>query len=176
MTSLISSILPTFVLVTDLLLVLVLVCLVFRKNFGREVSEWVGKRAIGLGLLITLSAVAGSLFYSNVVGFLPCDLCWWQRVLVYPQLVIFLTAMKFKDRKVFRYSWRLSVLAALVSIYHVYVQLGGNPLIPCSATATCTKIYVSAYGYITIPTMALTISAALIILAWANKLYEDRHA
>ncbi|MBX4206228.1 disulfide bond formation protein B [Candidatus Parcubacteria bacterium] len=168
----IAWLMPFLVLGFHLFLVVAVFALIFRKSWGRSLVHWVGKHAITLGLLLSVIAVGGSLFYSNGVGFEPCYLCWWQRIALYPLLVLFLTALKDKDRGVFKYTMRLSVIALILALYHSYVQWGGNPLIPCSATASCAKLYVYAFHYITIPTMSLTIAVSVILLWLANRLYQ----
>jgi hypothetical protein len=67
---------------------------------------------------------------------------------------------------------RFRPIAIVLALYHSYVQWGGNPLVPCDANASCAKLYVYAYHYITIPTMSLTVAAALLLLYWANRLYK----
>jgi disulfide bond formation protein DsbB len=144
----------------------------FRKTWGRGIVDWTYRHSLVLGLLLAIAAIVGSLFYSSVMGFAPCDLCWWQRVLIYPQAILFGVALKSKDYGVFKYSSKLAILSILVSIYNIYIQGGGDPLVPCSTTASCTKVYVEAFGYITIPAMALTIGIAFLLLAWINKKHD----
>ncbi|HEY4528593.1 MAG TPA: disulfide bond formation protein B [Candidatus Paceibacterota bacterium] len=148
-------------------LVILFISLIFRLPLAR----WVGKYAVLFGFLISLAAVSGSLFYSEVVGFEPCLLCWYQRIAIYPLLVLFTVAMfNKKDRGVFKYALPLAVIAAVIALYHSYVQWGGTPLIPCDSTASCAKLYVYAYGYVTIPTMSLSVALAMILLWWSNKM------
>jgi disulfide bond formation protein DsbB len=170
MISTIQNILPYAVLMSHLLSAFLILAIIFRKSWGRGVMDFIHKHAILLGLLVSLAAIAGSLFYSVGVGYTPCELCWWQRVLLYPQAILFLAALRHKDRSVFRYSWCLAALAALVSLYQIYAQSGGHSLLPCTAIGgECMKIYVDAFGYITIPVMSLTISAYLLLLAYINR-------
>lgn len=168
----IQSVLPFLVLFSHIALVVLFISLIMKNGFSR----WVGKHSLMLGFLTALVAVVGSLFYSNGVGFEPCYLCWWQRIAIYPLLPILAVALFKKDRGVFRYVLPLSIIGVVLSIYHSYVQWGGSPLIPCDATASCSKLYVYAFGYITIPTMSLTIALAMMLLYWSNKIYENRHA
>jgi disulfide bond formation protein DsbB len=176
MTTLLQGALPWLVLASNIFAAVFLVALLFKKTFGRDLVEWVGRHALSLGLLISLGAVFGSLFYSNIVGFEPCYLCWWQRIAIYPLLVLFLVALYKKDRGAFSYVLPLSLMGLLLSIYHSYIQWGGNPLIPCDAAASCDKLYVYEFGYITIPTMVLSIAVLYILLYFANKTYEDSHS
>ncbi len=168
----IQNALPFLVVASHIGLLVLLVSLILKNSF----AKWVGKHAVVLGLVTAVVAVCGSLFYSNAVGFPPCYLCWWQRVAIYPTLVLFLVAVRKGGRDVFKYVLPLAVIGLILSIYHSYVQWGGSPLIPCDATASCSKLYVYAFGYITIPTMSLTIAVAMLLLYWSNKLHENRHA
>lgn len=168
----IQSVLPFLVVVSHLGLLVLLISLFLKNGF----AKWVGQHALTLGLLTAVVAVLGSLFYSNGVGFAPCSLCWWQRIAIYPMLVLFVVAEMKRDRGVFKYVLPLSVIGLILALYHSYVQWGGSPLIPCDVTASCSKLYVYAFGYITIPTMSLTIIVAFLLLYWANKLHENRHA
>lgn len=172
----IQSVLPALVVAFDIVLVVAFLALVFRHTFGRNLARFMGKHALLLGIFVAFIAIAGSLFYSNGVGFEPCYLCWWQRVAIYPMLALFFVGYVKKDRGAFSYVLPLSLMGLVLSLYHAYIQWGGNPLIPCEATASCAKLYVYAYGYVTIPTMSLTIIAAILLLYWANKVYEHRHA
>jgi len=171
MTAFISYTLPYLVLFSHLLLVLLILALIFRNSWGREIINFVGSHAIALSFFTALASLSGSLFYSNVVGFVPCELCWWQRIFLYPQVILFLTALKYKDGGVFKYAWRLSALALVVSIYQIYIQLGGPSSLPCAAAGSaCAKIFVNAFGYITIPVMSLTVCVYLIVFAFAHRL------
>jgi disulfide bond formation protein DsbB len=165
--------LPLLVLVSHIVLVILVAALLAHNTWGRKVKDFLGRHALWLGLFVTLVAVLGSLFYSQVKGFEPCVLCWWQRVLIYPQPLLFLIALKFKDRTVFRYVASLAALALIIGLYQSYTSLGGASVLPCTAVGgACSKVYVKEFGYITIPLMSATISLYVLLLAWANKLYK----
>jgi len=172
MISLISSSIPVLVVISNILGGVLLVALMVKNSWGDKVVRWVGQNVLALGLLLSLATVSGSLFYSEVVGFEPCVLCWWQRVTLFPLLVLFAVAMYKKDRGVFKYAIPLSVVTGVVAIYNAYIQWGGSPLIPCDVSGSCAKLYVYAYGYITLPTMSLSVVALVLLLAWANKVYQ----
>src|SRR4051812_698322 len=122
---LISKVLPVGVLLSQLLLVLLVLAYIYRAGWGRGVIEFIRRHVVALGLLVSIGAFLGSLFYSVALGFEPCELCIWQRVFLYPQVVLFLTALKTRDERVFSYSWRLTVLATAVSLFQVYAQTWG---------------------------------------------------
>ena len=174
MTQLILETLPIVVLMFHALLVVVLAALIFRRSWGGKLASWVGKHGVVLGLLVSLSAVLGSLFYSSIAGYAPCVLCWWQRVFLFPLVIIFAVAMIKKIYSAYLFAVPMAVIGGLIALYHAQSNLGGASVLPCTATgAECSKLYVMAFGYITIPTMSLTIAIAILLLAWAKKIYDN---
>lgn len=178
MSETITSILSYGTVFSHIVFVLLIVALIFSKSFGKDIINFIGKHAILFGFLISVAALVGSLLYSNVIGFEPCELCWWQRIFIYPQAVLFLVALFKKDNGVFKYSIPLSVMGAVVALYHTYIQLGGTTsVLPCTATgAACAKVFVLQFGYITIPTMSLTILAYLLLLALIKRSYDKNNS
>jgi disulfide bond formation protein DsbB len=177
MSATITSVITTLTLFSHFVFIYLILAFIFRKGWGNDVIKFIGKKGIILSFLITLSAVVGSLIYSNVVGFEPCELCWWQRIFVYPQAVIFLIAWIKKDRKIFSYTIPLSIIGALVGAYHSFINLGGESSLPCAVEGgACAKLFVLEYGYITIPMMSLTISAFLILVALISKNYDKNNS
>ena len=129
-----------------------------KTELMRKKMAFIAKHGLTLAWTIALIATGSSLFYSNIMHFNPCNLCWWQRIFMYPQTVLLGLAVYRKDKKIIPYVLPLLVIGAVIALYHVYLQFGGNPLIPCSATGAnpCAFRPVFAYGYISIPTMSLT--------------------
>lgn len=154
--------------------VFIAAALIFRKSWGKEIASFISKWASHLSLLVAALGISGSLLYSNIVGFEPCELCWWQRIFLFPQAVIFLIAIIKKDMKAFWYAVPLSVLGGIVALYHTYIQLGGgNSILPCTSTGgACAKVYVLEQGYITIPTMALTVFLYILLFALVHRTRE----
>lgn len=168
-----QDLIPYIVIVSHIVLATLFFAALARRSWGREATHFVGKHALPLSFFVSLAAVVGSLFYSEVVGFEPCVLCWWQRVFLYPTLVLFALAAWQKDRGIFLYSSTLALLAGVIALYHSYVYMGGTSILPCTALGgACSKVFVYAFGYITIPSMSLTVVLYLLLLAWANKLYQ----
>ncbi len=156
----VTNVLSLVIVASDALIVFLLLLLftpLKRSRRGKAVLAFFGSNAIFFALVVAIGSVAGSLFYSEIAHFVPCLLCWWQRVLLYPQAVILFVALLARDERVRKYCATLSAGGVLVAIYHTYLQFGGSDLIPCSATGvSCDKVYFLTYGYVTIPTMALT--------------------
>lgn len=166
------NMLPILTLASHFVLVFLVVALFNKKSWGRSIFEWINKHLINIAIVVSLGAVLGSLYYSNVVGFPPCSLCWWQRVFLFPIPIVLIMGKIKKDVKVMDYIIPLAVLSAFIALYQSYVYLGGSSILPCTAEGgDCSKIYVMAFGYITIPVMSLTISIYLVMLSWFKKLY-----
>jgi disulfide bond formation protein DsbB len=109
-----------------------------------------------LAFVVALTAVSGSLYFSEVAHFVPCALCWYQRIAMYPLVIILGIAAVRDDPGVVRYAAPLAAIGSLVSVWHIGVQrLPSLPSGSCSLDAPCTTIYVQVVGFVTIPTMAL---------------------
>lgn len=114
-----------------------------------------------------LIATLGSLYFSEVLGFVPCDLCWFQRIFMYPQTVILAIAAVRKDFAAARYSLALSIVGGVISLYHYSLQkipFFQNYAISCGRVP-CTGQYINWFGFITIPFLALT---AFLIIIWLS--------
>ena len=142
----------------------------FREN---KISTLFSKHAILLAFITSLLASIGSLFYSNYAGFVPCSLCWIQRIIMYIE-VILLGIYLIKHKKyIISSALTLSLIGMIISIYHNYIYFSGLRSTVCTTAESCTTAYVFEYGYITLPMMALTtfalISLFLIIKHYANR-------
>lgn len=115
---------------------------------------------------VALVATAGSLFYSEYAKFIPCRLCWFQRIGMYPLVAILLIAALRKDiRGGALYALPLPIFGAIVAIYHVYIEYHPEAeTAGCKIGAPCSTKWVDKLGYITIPSLALTAFAAIIVL------------
>jgi disulfide bond formation protein DsbB len=113
-----------------------------------------------------LVATVGSLFFSEVSQFIPCRLCWFQRIGMYPLAAILLIAAIRRDhRGGALYGLPLAVLGAIVSIYHIYIEYHPEAeTASCKIGAPCATKWIDKLGYITIPTLALTAFVAIIVL------------
>ncbi|MEX2527889.1 MAG: disulfide bond formation protein B [Gemmatimonadota bacterium] len=110
---------------------------------------------LALAWLAVTTASLGSLYLSEVVGFVPCLLCWYQRIAMYPLVVILGVALLLGDTRVWRYVLPLAGMGLLISSYHVLIQF--QPvvaLVPCSEEIPCTVRYLSVFGFVSIPVMA----------------------
>ena len=110
-----------------------------------------------------LIGTVGSLIFSNVLGYPPCVLCWYQRILMYPQVIILGIATLKNDFAVKKYILPLSIVGLVIAVYHYLLQMSPIPL-PCSdQVANCALKQVGFFGYITIPLMSATAFAMIIL-------------
>jgi disulfide bond formation protein DsbB len=179
------SFLPTLVVLGQIVLAVIIGAALLEKggvNGARKMLGWFGRNGLLLMLIVSLTAMLGSLFFSEIAGWNPCKYCWIQRIFLYPQVVLLLVALWKKDRSVARYILALSIIGALYAAYHYYIQLYDivasptNPATPCDASGeSCVKTPFMWFGYITIPMMALTafvlnIAGSLLTLRSQRKL------
>ncbi len=141
--------------------------------------DYLNKHFLVLSFLISLFASVFPLVYSEIIHFLPCYLCWWQRVFMFPTLFLFGTAFWDKDRKVIRYVASLLSLGFLISLYqNFFYYFGETSSLPCDASGvSCYQHLVSEFGgYISIPMLALTAFFALLTLLAVAHFYSQRRA
>ncbi len=128
-----------------------------------------------IGFIISLSASLFSLVYSEIVGYLPCYLCWYQRVFMYPLVFIFATAIWVKDRKIVKYTLPLISVGLFVSIYQNFgYYFADAGTLPCDASGvSCYQQLVNEFGgYISLPMFALTTFVSLLALVLVAHFYK----
>ena len=161
----ITFLLPIAAVISHVIFVILLLAIIFKNSWGKDITDWLGKYSVKLALVAALVGMSGSLFYSEIVGYEPCLLCWWQRVTLYPMVVLFTIALWKKTRSAFLYAVPLALISMVFSVYHSYVYMGGTSILPCTALGgACAKVYVMAFGYITIPLMAFRAFLLIILL------------
>src|SRR5215467_2605585 len=112
-----------------------------------------------LAFVVSGTAMAGSLFFSEVAHFVPCELCWYQRICMYPLSILTLLAALATDYRVVRYLLPLPLVGAGISAYHLLVENGvvaQSSACLVSAPGGCATKWINEFGYMTIPTLALT--------------------
>ena len=107
-------------------------------------------------LAVSLAAIFGSLVFSEIMKFPPCDLCWYQRIFMYPIAFIVLTGLYLQSKDTLKFVAPLAWAGLLVSIYHnlVYYKVI-QVILPCSETSPCTAQQLNYLGFITIPLLSL---------------------
>lgn len=159
MVGIVNQILSIFVIVSQITILFLLISLVFSKSTTKNIFSFISTYGIKFAFVVALTATLGSLFYSEIAGYTPCKLCWFERIFMYPQVVILGMAVWKKDKNIIDYSMVLLIVGAFIAGYHYLMQVGFISALPCSAlgySASCSQRFVMQYGYITIPMMALT--------------------
>ncbi len=123
-------------------------------NWAILFSAWV---------LVAVSTL-GSLFFSYIMEFAPCVLCWYQRICLFPLVIILATGLFPFDKRVIKYSLPLAIAGWITAFYHNLLYSGIIPqdLQPCSKGVSCTEKYIDLFGFLTIPMLSL-ISFSIII-------------
>lgn len=135
-----------------------------KKSIIRKLAGIVGENAIVLSLIVASMATISSLFLSEVAGFPPCKLCWYQRIFMYPQVIVLGAAMWLNDLKARITALILSVIGLIIGIYHVLVQFFPASFKCSDEIANCALKSFTYYGFITIPVMSVTAFLAIILL------------
>lgn len=170
----IDSGIGVLVLIGQASILVAVLALLAQRFLGKadRVVSWFGDRAVALAFFAALAATLGSLFYSEIKHYTPCLLCWYQRIFMYPQVLLLGIAWWKQDRGVWRYSIPMTIIGGAISAFHYIEQVSANPLSPCSTvgySVSCAEYFVLRYGYITIPLMALTAFLMILVLRWCEK-------
>lgn len=106
---------------------------------------------------VSLVATSGSLYFSEIKGFIPCDLCWFQRIFMYPLVVILGIGTFQSDTSVKKFVLPLSMVGSVISLFHYLEQKvpGFGGIKPCVSGVPCSAEYINWFGFITIPFLAL---------------------
>lgn len=107
--------------------------------------------------LVALTGMVGSLYFSEIVGWVPCILCWYQRIALYPLVFILPVGILRQDRSVAFYALPLTSIGMLLAGYHSLLQLGIIPekISPCSVTGvSCITNYGVWFGFLSIPLLS----------------------
>jgi disulfide bond formation protein DsbB len=170
MTSIIIQGLAALTLIGNIFIVVsilyFLIRLIKKINCLEKILDFLGHFAFTGAFIVALIATAGSLYFSEVARLTPCELCWFQRIFMYPQALTLLIALIYKDRRVKKYIMPMSLIGGGISIYNYYLQIFPPAVSTCSINSadSCSRIISMYYGYITFSFMALTASTLIFIL------------
>lgn len=137
--------------------------------------QFLQKYVLYIAWIQSLSATLISLYFSEILKFPPCVLCWYQRIMMYPLIFILAVGIIRKDKSVPLYALPLSITGLLIAFYHNLLYYGFLPkaAAPCVQGVSCTTKYVAYFGFITIPFLSfvafLVITLACIIFLKLNR-------
>lgn len=122
--------------------------------------------------LAAIVSTVGSLYFSEVLKFVPCTFCWYQRILMYPLVILLGVAFYYQDQKITRYVLPLSILGIVVSGYHYALQKipALKAFEMCTSGVPCSGQYINWLGFITIPLLAFVgFTTITICMLWMKK-------
>ena len=137
--------------------------------------DFIDNHFLTIGFILSLTASLFSLVYSEIINFLPCYLCWFQRIFLFPIPFILGVAIWYKDRKIVKYVLPLLAIGFFISVYQNFIYYFRNTgSLPCDASGvSCYQRLVSEFGgYISIPMLALTIFFSLIAVILVAHFYK----
>ena len=129
----------------------------------KNIISFVTNNILYIALITALSAMVGSLYFSEIKEYAPCILCWYQRILMFPLVSILAVGIYRRDKAVDTYVLPLSIMGMIISFYHVLLQYGvvSENLGPCVLGQSCTTPYGNYFGFITIPLLSFSAFAVL---------------
>lgn len=136
-----------------------------------EIEKKLKSYSLELSLGLASVATAGSLYFSNILKYEPCQLCWFQRIFMYPLILILGIGIMFEDDNVTDYALPLTMIGLPIAFYHSLIQRYSQfHSAGCSVlSVSCSTEYTFHFGYITIPVMATTAFLGILILLWRFK-------
>ncbi|MCM3115021.1 disulfide oxidoreductase [Neobacillus sp. MER 74] len=137
-------------------------------------------KSLLLAWIAAIIATLGSLYFSEVMHFIPCTLCWYQRIFMYPLAIILGAAVYRNDQGIYKYALPLSIIGLLIAGYHTLLQK--IPYLQqfemCTTGVPCSKDYINWLGFVTIPLLALiafmVITICLIIISRSKEENRDQ--
>jgi Disulfide bond formation protein DsbB len=128
------------------------------RGVARRLVDAVGPSALPLAFVVAATATAGSLYYSEIAEYTPCVLCWYQRICMYPLVVVLGVGWVRRESATWLYALPFLVAGVPVSTYHLLVErypsLGSG--LSCSIDAPCTVPYFETLGFVTLAWMCLS--------------------
>jgi disulfide bond formation protein DsbB len=138
------------------------------------VAESIAPNALGLAWLVAFLATAGSLYFSEVAGYVPCTLCWYQRIAMYPLVVILAIGAARRDTSAAIYGLAVAGVGAAIALYHSALEwIPSLDTGACSASTPCTYVWFRVFGIISLPMLALTAFALIIVLLTIRIRHRD---
>jgi disulfide bond formation protein DsbB len=134
------------------------------------VKTFLKNNSVYLAWAVAFVAMIGSLYFQYVMQLPPCVLCWYQRIFMYPLVLVLLVGILRKDAKVHLYALPLSIIGMGIAIYHnlLYYNIIPESLAPCMQGVSCTTRQIEILGFITIPLLSLTAFIVITVLMVIN--------
>ena len=139
-----------------------------------RIANWLNRNSLYIALITAWVAMCGSLYFSEVRGYVPCVLCWYQRILMYPLALVIAIGLLRRDWNLPYYVLPFSLIGLGVSTYHYLLEktdlFAGSTA--CRQGVSCTTQWINWFGFVTIPFLALTaflIISIMSVIALVNR-------
>jgi disulfide bond formation protein DsbB len=174
MTEILDNLLPIGALMGQVLILFL--AIIYFTPSKKMIFKFFGKYGATLAFLVALASMLGSLYYSEIVGFEPCILCWYQRIFMYPSVFILAFAIYKKDKFAIPYVLILSYIGGALAFYHSIIQARKVESVVCEIgeQASCSESYITSFNYITIPVISLTAFALMIVFLHLSYKYHEQ--
>jgi len=121
--------------------------------------------------LLALLATAGALFLGEVMGKAPCVLCWYQRIAMFPLVLVLGSGLFASDARSVRYALPLAGVGWGIAAYHLLVFWGvvSEGLVPCGKGSSCADADVQLAGVVPIPLLSLAAFTGILMALWVAR-------
>lgn len=148
-----------------LIIVIAVLLLQPKDKTSKNIKKLISDNYVLIILVLSALATVGSLALSEIVNFVPCKLCWYQRVFMYPQAIVAFIAIITNEKNIRKYILPLSIIGILIAAYHILLQVFPNAFQCNDEVAKCSAVQFAQFGYITIPVMAFSFFLLIILVS-----------
>ncbi len=143
------------------------------ETIFQKVIKYVGPYALYIAFIQGLVAFLGSMYYSNIAGYPPCSLCWYQRIAMFPLWLTLLVGILRRDQSVHAYILIPAWIGWIISLYHnvLYYKWIPDTFAKCTSGVSCTTKYIEYANFITIPFMAFVAFSVILISMYIHRQY-----
>ncbi len=141
-----------------------------------SIMEFLGENALYLALIQAIVATLGSLYFSNILHYPPCVLCWYQRIGMFPLFATLIIGILLRDKNTHFFVLPAALFGWVISVYHnlLYYKIIPDDLAPCSTGVSCTTKFIEYFGFVTIPFLSFVAFTVIIVLMLIRKKYIAR--
>ena len=120
-------------------------------------ESWLLEHSAYLAWAIALVSLVGSLYFSEILDFVPCVLCWYQRIFMWPLVFVIGIGILRRDGALWAYVLPLSVMGTMVALYQNLLvwHVISERLAPCISGVSCVDQPFVVLNFITIPLLSL---------------------
>jgi disulfide bond formation protein DsbB len=162
-------------LLAGTMVVLVARMLHLRSAPARTIISAFAPWALPLAAAVTTTCALGSLYFSEIVNYKPCLMCWYQRTMMYPLAVILIVAALTQDKRVWRYATPLAAIGTTISTYHWFLERFPNlDAGVCDIEVPCEFVWFENFGFVTLPFMAFTGFLAVLVFTTLPKTQTEQ--